>query len=275
MRRLRPKKSIPVPPQEMRDLVGGVGIEAFENPDGEPVYPYLPPTAYESVFDFGCGCGRIARQLLLQRSPPVRYLGVDIHRGMINWCQLNLTSFAPTFEFQYHDVFAAGLNPAGTARTLPLPGQNGTFTLFNAISVFTHLAQDQAEHYLKEAARLLSPDGYMNATWFLFDKVDFPMMQSFQDALYINDTDPTNAVIFDRQWLRRTADNAGLRIVQVLPPAIRGFQWTVVLRHRTTGDPEVELPPDLAPPGISRPPLLPPDAARIGLDGRDEDSLDA
>ena len=31
------------------------------------------------------------------------------------------------------------------------------------------------------------------------------MMQDFQNALYINDVDPTNAVIFDREWLRREA----------------------------------------------------------------------
>ena len=31
------------------------------------------------------------------------------------------------------------------------------------------------------------------------------MMQDFQNALYINDVDPSNAVIFDREWLRREA----------------------------------------------------------------------
>jgi hypothetical protein len=173
---------------------------------------------------------------------------------------------APSFAFSHHDVFALGLNPAGTARFLPLPGDEGDFTLFNALSVFTHLAQDQAEHYLKEAARLLSPDGYINTTWFLFDKVDFPMMQSFQNALFINDIDPTNAVIFDRQWLRDTTSEAGLKIVDVRPPSVRGFQWTIVMRHRATGDTEVDLTPDEAPTGLVRPPLMPPNAERIGIE---------
>ena len=46
-----------------------------------------------------------------------------------------------------------------------------------------------------------SPDGVAVTTWFLFDKANFPMMQEFQNALYISDFDPTNAVIFDRTWL--------------------------------------------------------------------------
>ena len=37
------------------------------------------------------------------------------------------------------------------------------------------------------------------------------MMQDFQNALYINDVDPSNAVIFDREWLRRRSETPGSR----------------------------------------------------------------
>ena len=57
----------------------------------------------------------------------------------------------------------------------------------------------------REVARSSGQTAYLHSTWFLFDKRDFPMMQDFQNALYINDVDPTNAVIFDRAWLRREA----------------------------------------------------------------------
>jgi hypothetical protein len=59
-------QTIPIPPAEIRELVGPTEPEAFDNPDHQLVYPYLEPAVYESVFDFGCGCGRVARQQIQQ-----------------------------------------------------------------------------------------------------------------------------------------------------------------------------------------------------------------
>ena len=254
-----------MPPPALRDLVGGSGPEAFENPEGAPIYPEVPRRAYESVLDLGCGCGRVARQLLLQqrRHRPSRYLGVDLHRGMVEWCQLNLAPHAPGFRFEHHDVYNAGLNPTGASRLLPLPAGDQEYSLLIAVSVFTHMAQDQAEHYLREASRVVQQDGYLQTTWFLFDKRDFPMMQDFQNALFINESDPSNAVIFDRGWLRETARDAGLTITRASPPEVKGFQWCIEMRPHATGEQEVALPADTAPIGRRPPPLTPPGAADL------------
>jgi SAM-dependent methyltransferase len=257
---------LPIPPPEMRELVGPTDPEAFDNPTGEPVYPYLPLDAYEAVLDFGCGCGRVARQLIQQRPRPQRYLGIDVHRGMIQWCRDNLTPQAPGFDFVHHDVFSAGLNPGeGKPDRAPFPVAANSFTLVQAFSIFTHLTEGQAQHYLSEAARVLRPDGVLHSTWFLFDKRDFPMMQDFQNALYINDVDPTNAVIFDREWLRYQARAVGLTIYRVMPPVYRGYQWFVLMAPSRRGLEEAEIPIDDAPVGRSPPPLLRPGAAEIGL----------
>ena len=81
-------------------------------------------------------------------------------------------------------------------------------------------------------ARTLRSDGLAVTTWFLFDKSDFPMMQDFQNALYISDFDPTNAVIFDRRWLEDTVTAAGLEIESRTEPVVRGHQWAIQLRRR-------------------------------------------
>jgi SAM-dependent methyltransferase len=251
----------------MRALVGLTDPGFYDNPTGELVYPNLGPEAHRRVFDFGCGCGRVARQLIQQRPRPERYVGVDLHRGMIEWCSANLAPRAPGFEFHHHDVFNPGFNPdPEKPATAPFPIEDGQFTLVNAWSVFTHLTQSQTEHYLREVARILDPGGVVNSTWFLFDKAGFPMMQTFQNALYINDADPSNAVIYDRHWLRETARSVGLTIVDAVPPEIRGFHWLIVMTPSREGIREVELPPDTAPVGHEPPPVLRTDVSRIGLD---------
>ena len=245
--------ALPFPPIEMRRVVGPTDPAPFDNPTGALVFPYLPVEAYERVLDFGCGCGRVARQLIQQKPQPQSYLGLDLHPGMIAWCQQNLTPVAPHFAFRHHDVFYPPFNPGDDKpKTLPFPVADGSVTLVNAWSVFTHLTESTVTHYLQEAARVLAPRGVLHSTWFLFDKTDFPMMQEFQNALYINEFDPVNAVVYDRTWLRKAAADVGLVISAVHLPVVRGFQWTVLMTPRLPGVAEAEFPEDTAPIGIIR-----------------------
>lgn len=257
---------LPIPPLDMRKLVGPTEPSAFDNPTRAPVYPQLGPEAYEAVFDFGCGCGRIARQLIQQEPLPDRYLGIDLHRGMVEWCRANLESAAPGFRFEHHDVLSVSFNPGeGKPMTARFPAEENEFTLVIAHSVFTHLVESQVEHYLCEVARILRRDGVLVSTWFFFEKNDFPMMQEWTNALYINLVDPSAAVIFDKTWVRETARKAGLTLVAADAPEIRGFQWTCTFAPAEAGREEVELPKDTAPVGLMRAPTAPADAHKVGL----------
>jgi SAM-dependent methyltransferase len=237
-----------LPPVEMRELVGPSDPAEFDNPSGDLVFPELPTHAYETVFDFGCGCGRLARQLIQQVPRPRRYVGVDLHPVMIRWCQENLSPHAGEFEFRHHDVAHPIRNPGeGKPATRPLEAEDDSSTLVIAHSVFTHLLEPHAEFYLSEVARILSPTGVFYSTWFLFDKRLFPMMQDFQHALYINDLHPTNAVIFDRAWLKGAARRNGLTIYSAFPPEVRGFTWRIYMTPARAGLDEITLPEDEAP----------------------------
>jgi len=219
----------PLPPVEYRRLVC-YDDRYFQIVRGAPVFPQVPAELYESVFDFGCGCGRIARRLLCQVPKPKRYVGIDIHRGMINWCRENLTAYDPSFQFFHHDVWNLGLGPDNTRQlTAPFPVGSGEFTLVIAHSVFTHLYKEQSEYYLSEVARILRDDGIARTTWFFFDKRTFPMMMDFQVCLYINETDPSNAVIYDWKWFLGLVRRCGLRVKEAVPPSIPGEQWEVFL----------------------------------------------
>src|SRR3954470_8669207 len=208
--------SLPLPPLEMRELVGPTDEAAFGHPSGDLAFPYLPRGAYRHVFDFGCGCGRVARQLMQQRFTPEKYIGIDAHRGMIKWCQENLKPHAPNFEFVHHDVFNGYFNPRQSPDVKPFPVPDRWATLVNAYSVFTHLTQREAEFYLDEVRRILAPDGVFHSTWFLFDKREFPMLQRNASGLYVSYEQPSAAVLFDRAWLQDWASQAGLVITYVI-----------------------------------------------------------
>jgi SAM-dependent methyltransferase len=222
---------LPLPPLEFRHLVGPTDPAEFDAASVVAQLEQLPPDLFASVFDFGCGCGRLARQLMLNGRMPLHYLGVDPHKGMIAWCRDNISARVPQFQFRHHDVFQEFMNPGGTLEAVPLAAGDGSVTLFLAWSVFTHLLQPDAEYYLRELARVLAPNGVAVTTWFQFDKRDFPMMQEFQNALYISDFDPTNAVIFDRRWLEAAIANAGLTIASRTQPSVHGHQWAMHLRR--------------------------------------------
>ncbi|HPT28147.1 MAG TPA: class I SAM-dependent methyltransferase, partial [Bryobacteraceae bacterium] len=208
----------------------------FEIIEDRLVFPEVAPGNYLSVFDFGCGCGRIARQLMCQDPAPERYVGIDIHRGMIEWCQNNLTPVSPAFTFRHHDVWNLGLGPDNTRQaTCPFPAESGAFTLVIAHSVFTHIYKEQTEFYLAEIARILATEGEARTTWFFFDRLTFPMLFDFQVCLYVNEIDPTNAVIYDWKWFLEAVRRVGLRVRKTIPPGIRGHQWEVYLEHPHEG----------------------------------------
>ncbi len=64
-------------------LVGPTEPAASHNPDRTLVISGVDASHFDAVFDWGCGCGRVARQLIQQVPRPRRYLGIDLHRGMI------------------------------------------------------------------------------------------------------------------------------------------------------------------------------------------------
>lgn len=248
---------LPLPPVELRLLVSSTDEVLWSNPSGSRVFPEIPESAEEYVLDFGCGCGRLARQFLEQDRPPARNPGLDLHAGLVRWCAENLSAVARTFQFRHHDAYSLGFDPGGSRSPVALPVEDGCVSLFVAWSVFAHLLEADASFYLRELARVLRGDGVAITAWLLFDRRGFPVMQEFQNALFINDVDPTNAVYFDRKWLRASLADAGLVVSRVRAPDVRGFQWLLELRYAGPDARHAPFPADDASPGLVRPPVPP------------------
>ncbi|MCX7358934.1 MAG: class I SAM-dependent methyltransferase [Alphaproteobacteria bacterium] len=248
---------LPLPPRELRRHVGVEDDASFENPHGDLAFGNdVPPENYASVLDFGCGCGRLARKMMLQsRDVPGRYLGLDLYRPSIEWSRENLRR--PGFEFRHFDAFHHTFNPGGKQQAT-IGSDLERFTLVNAHSVFTHIPEPDLEHYFNQIATRLSVDGVLRSTWFMFDKINFPMMQDFQNCIYINPNDNTNACIYDVQFVRNLFARHRLQITVAKPPAIRGHQWLLYAKRRMGATPDsahVAFETDAAPTGLARPPV--------------------
>jgi SAM-dependent methyltransferase len=276
--RKRPKKrterkgqpgTLPIPPLELRRLVGPTDLAAFDNPTGKLVFgdlaygPLAPGAAYQHIFDFGCGCGRNARQFLLQRQPPHRYVGVDISAPMIEWCQQNLDLPGVDVRFYHHDVWSPNPGYGSTEsknRMLPLREYGTGFTLINAFSVFTHLLESQTRFYLQELHHMLAEEGLVHSTWFLFNRGWFPILGPEQHCLYVNDVDPTQAVYYDWEFLRALFREIGFKIVDVAWAEVHGHQNMILLAKggdfRDRAD-ELEPAGTILGYGASRPPSGP------------------
>ena len=243
------RPDLPFPPVELRKVVGPTEDYAFDNPSGERIWGDLdvgglePGEAYRRIFDFGCGCGRNARQLLLQDKPPERYVGIDIHPGLVEWCQGNLRRPGVEIYFDHHDVWSPTYAPENTRReTLPLTPYGKDYTLVNAHSVFTHLYERQTEFYLDQCRQLIGERGLLRTTWFFFDRSWFPVLAPHQHSLFVNDHDPTQAVYFDWQYFLGLIRKLGLKIVHINWTIVPGFQNEVYLMKGEQKDAPPEPP---------------------------------
>ena len=131
----------------------------------------LPDVEGRTVLDIGCGIGRMAAGLACYLDPLTgRYHGFDPVPKGIAWCNQAFAAY-PHFRFEQADVFNEHYWPQGrvlaTDYHFPLPDWSVDFAI--ATSVFTHLYYEEVEAYLKEAARVLKPEGVLFSTFLLFD----------------------------------------------------------------------------------------------------------
>lgn len=103
-----------------------------------------------SVFEFGCGTGRFARELLTEHLPSTaQYRGVDISATMIQLASARLASFS--------SHATATLVSDGVV----IPADNNSIDRFVSSYVLDLLPKDSVEKILNEAHRALQPNGLL------------------------------------------------------------------------------------------------------------------
>ncbi len=101
----------------------------------------------QTIFEFGCGTGRLAANLLAALPPSVNYLGVDISPVMVNLATSRLAPWAERAKV----VLVDG--------SLPLPADDGFADRVLSTFVFDLLDDAYARAVVDEFRRILAPDG--------------------------------------------------------------------------------------------------------------------
>jgi SAM-dependent methyltransferase len=188
--------------------------------------------SFESILDWGCGCGRVARYAT--RKLAGQFTGCDIDAGNVAWCQDHLPG----------EYLHTGLRP-------PLPFDDARFDLVYGVSVFTHFREALQDAWLEELRRVIRPGGFLLATTHGRTAIDFAglepndyvalMRRVVENGIMFSgeNTQLDGAVDHDAQYVNVYHSKAYVRshwkkwfdVVEIIP----GYIFThdlVVLRRR-------------------------------------------
>lgn len=164
--------TLPIPPNDVGTIVqarDGASYLKTGHKLKSMLLHYTGVTQKSNILDIGAGPGRVARHFVDFIEPPGRYVGMDIEKPNMDWCEENIAAANPAFNFFHQDVYNGLYNPRGKSKASEyrFPFKDGSFDMVFLTSIFTHLVPEDAQNYLSEISRLLKPDGVCFCTWFL------------------------------------------------------------------------------------------------------------
>lgn len=226
----REKPTLPLPPEELVQLVGGSDNYLAVGRSIRDVLVQqggLLPT--DRVLEIGCGVGRIAHALSEYMDAAGRYDGVEIHKPHVDWCATHITPAYPNFRFHHADIRNAAYNPGGavSAAGYRLPFADGAFDFVFLASVFTHMREADIRAYLTEIRRVLTPGGRLMATFFLLNDESRTALEAGTPRLELpyrtdrfwahSEACPEVAIAFRHDIVMAMLEEAGLTVDRMAP----------------------------------------------------------
>ncbi len=184
----------------------------------------LKPNA--RVLDIGCGIGRMAIPLTEYLDKTGSYEGFDIVSMGIDWCQKNISTRHPNFQFQLAEIVNQSYNQNGTvqASDYKFPYDNESFDFIYLTSVFTHMLPKDMENYFSEITRVLKKNGRCLITFFLLNEESHRFIaakQTSQDFQYVfngyravDKNNPESAVAYEEDIIRNLYKKHGFTIIE-------------------------------------------------------------
>jgi len=223
-----------LPPLHLRWDVGP--LRAFESDAAEYrifLKLFAGMTSGSRILDLGCGCGQMAIELAGWLGEEGRYVGCDISREAIRWCERSIAARDRRFAFHHMDIRNGIYNPYGrtAAADYHFPTSWGAFDVILVKSVFTHMLRDDVEHYLSRIPALLAPGGACLCTFFLLNRDQAVLEHQGRNVIrfrrgsngiaFANPSAPEQIVAFPEDEIRAMTKRHGL----VIATPVRYGAW--------------------------------------------------
>jgi SAM-dependent methyltransferase len=153
------------------------------------------------------------------------YLGMDIDRAAIQWCQTHIAARDERFDFCHVDLGNPRYNPGGALSDarFRFTAPDASVDVILLKSVFTHMKPGGVQNYLSEIARLLRPGGRCLATFFLLNPVQAAWAERGKNALafehgvedwrFVDPDLPEKAIAYREGYVREMLQRSGLTLV--------------------------------------------------------------
>jgi SAM-dependent methyltransferase len=204
----------PWPPIHLRREVGPLRVFESSTAQLAKTLEYEAGlTAGGNLLDVGCGVGALPLALDLYGNYKGHYIGTDVDRRMILWCQKHLAN--DRMRFEHVNYWSGSYNPNGK-RFFPFPVEDHWADAIVMKSVFTHMLPDDVAWYLKETARTLRPDGTAILTAVLYDEATpevaarFPYTDEAGLYRWERRESPESSIALSRAWMDQQMAEAGL-----------------------------------------------------------------
>jgi SAM-dependent methyltransferase len=226
-------------PVDLMLLTGG-GPDTFEEISAGHIAALQKHVGLEpglSVLEIGCGIGRDAIPLtgILSADQGGCYIGIDIIRPSIDWCNAHIQAKNHNFVFYHMNIADQLHNPQGNvhAITSSLPVPDCKVDRIILQSVFTHMLRSDVEHYLAEFRRIMKPGSLAFVTAFIYDdailacargddraQFGFRFEHELEPGCRVNSLDyPTGSVAYTAGLMDILIAKHGLRHVR---PTLKG-----------------------------------------------------
>ena len=205
----------PYPPIHLRREVGPLaGFDTSATATIERMRTVAGLTNTSNFLDMGCGCGAVPIALKQFGSFDGEYIGLDVMRPLVEWCERRLAD--DKTKFAYFDYWSGTYNPSGQ-RFLAFPVEDGWSDVVLMKSVFTHMLPEDVAHYLKETRRVLAADGVAVLTAKLFTSVNpdiaacWPYVSDCGSYRFLRAASPESSIAYTTSWMETAMNNAGLK----------------------------------------------------------------
>jgi len=121
------------------------------------------------VFDIGCGTGLLGIAAEPHVNEGGKYIGIDVSVRDIGFCKRHFKQ--ENFEFIHFDIHNTTYAGRQDGESIPWPVDDNSMDMATALSVWTHLNENDACYYFKEVYRILKPGGKAVISFFYLDNL--------------------------------------------------------------------------------------------------------